>query len=95
MYSALMDRFPDMELDVADGIRSYDAARTMQRLRENLIKGREVSRGLRGFMEPVRRLLDDIQRDSEKFRVARVAVVKISKGVSPYTKMKDYHEYIG
>ncbi len=93
IYKKVNELLPDFNLKTNDARKSYTAAITLQSIRRNFYKGRNIPPEYRHLYEKLQKEIQLIIRKSAKFKVVSVTTVKLNKEAYPFRILQNYKEY--
>ncbi len=94
VYKNLNEKYDDFNLTEKDAYNSFNAARTIQKIRSSFLKHKNVPNEYKGLDARFKLEIQNIIKNSESFKVASFKEVTIEKEIKPYVKIKDYTQYI-
>jgi len=94
LYKNLNEKYDGFDLNELDASNSFNAARTIQRIRSSFLKHKDIPFEYRNLYERFKYEIQNIIKNSETFKVAIYKEVTIKKEIKPYMKMKNYNQYI-
>lgn len=94
VYEHLNNQFDDINLTAQDALVTFSSALVYQKLRLNFLKNRDIPEEYKYLYKKFNRTIVNILMSSELFKVKNTKVVKLTKDVSPYKKIKEYSDYI-
>jgi len=93
IYENIDKLLPDIDMETNNARRSYTAAITLQNIRRNFFRGRNIPPEYRYLFEKLNEEIKMIVRNSAKFKVESATTVKLNKEVYPFRILQNYQEY--
>jgi hypothetical protein len=94
IYEGINNKFPDMNLDLASGEKSYLASIFMQDFRRSLLTGRKLEKNLQFIHDKIRVELSGLVKESALFRVVHCFKVRLKNEVVQLKTLNNYKDYL-
>jgi hypothetical protein len=94
IYEGINSKFPDMNLELANGERSYLASTFLQGFRGSLLSGRKLEKDLRFLHDQIKVELNNLVKESGLFRVVHCFKVKLRNEVVQLKTLNNYKDYL-
>lgn len=93
IYEKIGELLPDIKLGTDDARKCYTAARTLQNIRRNFLRGKNISQEYRHLYEKLHEEIKMIVKNSVKFKVVSANTVILNKDIYPFQIIQNYKEY--
>jgi hypothetical protein len=93
IYEKVDELLPEIDLETSNARRSYTAAITLQNIRMNFFRGRNIPPEYRYLYDKLHEEIKIIVRNSAKFKVESATTVKLNKEVYPFRILQNFQEY--
>ena len=94
IYEGINSKFPDMNLELANGERSYLASIFLQDFRRSILSGRKLEKDLRFLHDQIKVELSGLVKESGLFKVVHCFRVKLRDEVVPLKTLNNYKDYL-
>jgi hypothetical protein len=94
IYEGINNQFPDMNLDLSSGEKSYLASIFLQDFRRSLLAGKKLERNLQYIHKQIRMDISGLVKESALFRVVNCFKIRLKKDVVQFMTLNNYKDYI-
>lgn len=94
IYEGINNKFPDMDLDLSNGEKSYLASVFLQDFRRSLLTGKKLEQNLHYIHKQIRMDISGLVKESALFRVENCFKVRLKKDVIQFMTLNNYKDYV-